>query len=107
MHERSASRGEPGGRDSKTKPLYADTPLKVERVWLDMIRAKDAAWRMERVAYLAHFAREATVFSLRRANPGATAAELDLRLLSELYGPASASAVVALRRKAGFYERHE
>jgi hypothetical protein len=88
------------------KPLSADTPLEVERIWLDGIRARGPAFQLQRMIELSDFCRQAARVAVRRAHPEAGQAELDEILLRELYGDAEAArAVVARRRELGFYDR--
>jgi len=88
------------------KPLSADTPLEVEKIWLDGIRARGPAFQLERMIELSDFCRQAAREAVRRAHPEASQPELDEILVRELYGDlAVARAVVARRRELGFYDR--
>lgn len=87
------------------KPLSADTPLEVEKIWLDAIRARGPQFQLERMIELSNLCREGARKAIERAMPEASPAERDERLLIELYGdPEAARAVVELRRQLGFYE---
>jgi hypothetical protein len=89
----------------KMKPLSADTPLDVERVWLDEIRKRGPAFQIQRMIELTHFCRQAAREAVRRAHPEASEAERDEILLRELYGDeVAAHSVVELRRQLGFYD---
>jgi hypothetical protein len=88
------------------KPLSADTPLEVERIWLDGIRAKGPAFRIQRTLELTELGRQAAREAVRRTHPDASPPEQDEILLRELYGDEEvARKVVALRRDLGFYDR--
>jgi hypothetical protein len=87
------------------KPLSADTPLEVERIWLDEIRKRGPVFQLQRMTELSSFCREAAREAVRRAHPDATEAERDEILLRELYGDeVDARRVVELRRQHGFYD---
>ena len=89
----------------KMKPLSSDTPLEVERVWLDEIRKRGPAFQALRMIELTNFCRQAAREAVRRAHPEASAAERDEILLRELYGEEVDSyKVVELRRQLGFYD---
>jgi hypothetical protein len=88
------------------KPLSADTPLEVERIWLDGIRAKGPIFQFRRTLELAALCRQAAREAVRRAHPDASLPEQDEILLRELYGDEEvAREAVALRRELGFYDR--
>lgn|GEM_PF-5049786 len=88
------------------KPLSADTPLEVEKVWLDGIRARGPAFQLQRMIELSDFCRPAAREAVRRAHPEASPPQLDEILLRELYGDVEAAkAVVARRIELGFYDR--
>jgi hypothetical protein len=88
------------------KPLSADTPLDVERIWLNGIREKGPCFQLQRMLELTDFCRQAAREAVRRACPEASQAEQDEILLRELYGDEEAAAkVVALRRELGLYDR--
>jgi hypothetical protein len=88
------------------EPLSADTPLDVERVWLDGIRARGPLFQLQRMLELTDLCRQAAREAVRRAYPEAGQPELDEILLRELYGDAEAAReVVALRHAQGFYDR--
>jgi hypothetical protein len=88
------------------KPLSADTPLDVERIWLDGIRARGPFFQLQRMLELTDLCRQAAREAVRRAYPEASQPELDEILLRELYGdPEAARRVVELRREHGFYDR--
>ncbi|HYH46716.1 MAG TPA: hypothetical protein VEG34_13610 [Thermoanaerobaculia bacterium] len=87
-------------------PLSADTPLDVERIWLDGIRARGPHFQLQRCLELSDLCRQAARVAVRRAHPEASEAERDEILLRELYGdPEAAREVVARRRALGFYDR--
>lgn len=89
----------------KMKPLSADTPLEVERIWLDEIRKRGPAFQLQRMIELTSFCRQAAREAVRRAHPGTSEAERDEILLRELYGDeVAARKVVELRRQLGFYD---
>ena len=87
------------------KPLSADTPLEVERIWLDEIRKKGPGLQLRRMIELSSFCRQSAREAVRRAHPEATEAERDEILLRELYGDeVDARRVVELRRQHGYYD---
>jgi hypothetical protein len=89
----------------KMKPLSRDTPLEVERIWLDEIRKRGPAFQIQRMIELTSFCRQSAREAVRRAHPEATEAEQDEILLRELYGDeVDARKVVELRRELGFYD---
>ena len=89
----------------KMKPLSADTPLEVERIWLEEIRKKGPAFQAQRMIELTDLCRQAAREAVRRAHPEASEAERDEILLQELYGDeVDARKVVELRRQLGFYD---
>ena len=89
----------------KMKPLSADTPLAVERIWLEEIRKRGPAFQAQRMIELTNFCRQAAREAVRRAHPEASEAERDEILLRELYGDeVDARKVVELRRQLGFYD---
>lgn len=86
------------------KPLSPDTPLEVEKIWLDGIRARGPLFQLQRAMELSDLCREAARIAIARAMPEASEAERDERLLVELYGDEEAAReVVRLRREIGFY----
>jgi hypothetical protein len=88
------------------KPLSPDTPLEVERIWLEGIRARGPLFQLQRMLELTDLCRQAAREAVRRAHPEADQPERDEILLRELYGdPEAARRVVALRREQGFYDR--
>jgi hypothetical protein len=87
------------------KPLSRDTPLEVEKVWLEALRRRGGLFQLQILAELVQLGREAARTAVRRAHPAAGTRELDLALLRELYGEETATALVALRIKLGCYER--
>ena len=88
------------------KPLSADTPLDVERIWLDGIRAKGPLFQLQRMLELTDLCRQAAREAVRRAYPDASQPEQDEILLRELYrDDEAARKAVALRRELGFYDR--
>jgi hypothetical protein len=89
----------------KMKPLSADTPLEVERIWLDEIRKRGPAFQLQRMIELTNFCRQSAREAVLRAHPEASEAERDEILLRELYGDeVDAHKVVELRRQLGFYD---
>lgn len=88
------------------KPLSADTPLDVERIWLDGIRAKGPLFQLQRLLELTDLCRQAAREAIRRAYPDASPPERDEILLRELYRDEEvARKAVAMRRELGFYDR--
>ena len=85
--------------------LSLDTPPDVERVWLQIQRQRGPAWRLRRAIDMTVFCRMAAREAVRRALPGASRQEQDLRLLTELYGTELAHGFVARRAELGFYDR--
>jgi hypothetical protein len=91
--------------NDRMKPLSADTPLEVERIWLDEIRKRGSAFQAQRMIELTNFCRQSAREAVRRAHPDASEAERDEILLRELYGDeVDARKVVELRRQLGFYD---
>lgn len=87
------------------KPLSPDTPLEVEKIWLDGIRARGPLFQLHRTMELSDLCREAAKIAIARAMPDASQAERDERLLVELYGDEEAAReVVRLRRELGYYD---
>jgi hypothetical protein len=87
------------------KPLSSDTPLEVERIWLDEIRKRGPAFQAQRMIELTSFCRQAAREAVCQAHPHAGEAERDEILLRELYGDeVDAHKVVELRRQLGFYD---
>ena len=87
------------------KPLSRDTPLEVERIWLDEIRKRGPDFQLQRMIELTNFCRQAAREAVRRGHPDASEAERDEILLRELYGDeVDARKVVELRRQFGFYD---
>jgi len=87
------------------KPLSPDTPLEVEEIWLDGIRARGPIWRLQRLVELTQICRDALREAIRRANPHATEMERDEIFVRELYGEEAARNVIRLRIEKGFYGR--
>jgi hypothetical protein len=87
------------------KPLSRDTPLEVEKVWLEGLRQRGGLFQLQRLAELIHLGRQAEREAIRRARPGADQIGLDEALLQEAYGAETAHNVIALRVKLGFYEQ--
>ncbi|HKV08130.1 MAG TPA: hypothetical protein VJ725_08340 [Thermoanaerobaculia bacterium] len=87
------------------KPLSPDTPLEVEQIWLEGIRARGPVWRLQRVIELTQICRHALKEAIRRANPDATEVERDEIFVRELYGEEVARNVIRLRIEKGFYDR--
>ena len=87
------------------EPLSADTPLEVERIWLDEIRKRGPDFQLQRMIELTNLCRQTAREAVRRAHPDASEAERDEILLRELYGDeVDARKVVELRRQLGFYD---
>jgi hypothetical protein len=87
------------------KPLARDTPLEIEKVWLDEIRKRGPAFQAQRMIELTNFCRQSAREAVRRAYPEASEAERDEILLRELYGDeVDARKVVEMRRQLGFYD---
>jgi hypothetical protein len=88
------------------KPLSTDTPLDIERIWLDGIRAKGPLFQLQRMLELTDLCRQAAREAVRRAHPDASQPEQDEILLRELYrDDEAARKAIALRRDLGFYDR--
>ena len=88
------------------KPLSADTPLEVERIWLEEIRKRGPSFQLQRMIELSNFCRQAAREAIRRAHPEASPAETDEILLRELYGEeVDARKFVERRRQLGFYDQ--
>ncbi|HSF44035.1 MAG TPA: hypothetical protein VLT87_29880 [Thermoanaerobaculia bacterium] len=87
------------------KPLSPDTPLEVEEIWLEGIRARGPAWRLQRMAELSDICRHGLREAIRRANPEATEVDRDQIFVRELYGEEAARNVIRLRIEKGFYDR--
>ena len=86
------------------RPLYEDTPLEVEEVWLKEIRKRGPDWQLQRMIELTDLCRQAAREAVRRAYPEASPAEQDEILVRELYGdPELARNVVARRAELGYY----
>lgn len=85
------------------KPLSADTPLDVERIWLDAQRQRGALWRLRRAIEMTSLCWRAAQQAVRRAHPRATPAERDQILLAQRYGEELADEVVRARSAKGFY----
>jgi hypothetical protein len=86
------------------KPLSSDTPLEIEKVWLDELRRRGGLFQLRRLAELVDVGRDAARVAIRRAHPDADRIELDEILLRQLYGEEIARNVIALRIERGFYE---
>ncbi|HET9211263.1 MAG TPA: hypothetical protein VFR03_12730 [Thermoanaerobaculia bacterium] len=88
------------------KPLSADTPLEVERIWLEEIRKRGPSFQIQRLIELSDLCRQAAREAIRRAYPEASPAEADEILLRELYGDeVDARKAIELRRQRGFYDQ--
>ena len=68
------------------KPLSQDTPLEVEQVWLEGLRAKGASWSLYRALELSSACWRGALAAFERTHPAATLRERDLRLLRDRYG---------------------
>ncbi len=86
------------------KPLSADTPLEVEKVWLAMMRERGPQWRLRRAVELTSLCWRAAQDAVRRAHPQASPRERDLLLLRERYGEDLARGVIRRREEQGFYD---
>lgn len=87
------------------RPLYEDTPLEVEQIWLDEIRKHGPHWQLQRMIELTDLCRQAAREAVSRAYPEASQAEQDEILVRELYGdPEMAREVVARRAELGYYD---
>ncbi len=75
------------------KPLSPDTPLDVERVWLDGLRAKGPSWSFYRTLELSSACWRGAIAAFERAHPDATRFERDMWLFRERYGDALADLV--------------
>src|SRR4029079_5946655 len=88
----------------EAKPLSPDTPLEVERVWLEGIRGQGPLRQWARMIELSDLCRQTARYAVAQAHPEASEAERDEILLRELYCDAEvARAVVHLRTLQGFY----
>ena len=85
------------------KPLSADTPLAVERVWIAGLRDKGPVWRLRQLASMTSLCWRAADEACRRVRPNASDRERDFSLLQERYGRDAAQQVVDLRCQKGFY----
>ena len=85
-------------------PLSTDTPLEIERRWLQGLREKGPVWRLAQVVSLSSRCWRAAQDGFQRARPQANLVERDTWLLQERYGDAIASQVVERRRQQGFYD---
>lgn len=85
------------------RPLSADTPLDVERIWLDAQRQRGPLWRLRRAVEMTSLCWRAAQEAVRRAHPQATPAERDRILIAQRYGEELADEVVGLRTEKGFY----
>jgi hypothetical protein len=85
-------------------PLSSDTPLDVERIWLDLQRRRGPLWRLRRAVELTSLCWRAAQEAVRRAHPGATRQERDRLLLAHRYGEEIAVEVVRRRELKGFYD---
>ncbi len=86
------------------RPLSADTPLEVERVWLAMQRQRGPLWRVRRAVELTSLCWRAAQDAVRRAHPEASPQEQDRLLITQRYGEKIAREVVRLREEKGFYD---
>ena len=86
------------------KPLSADTPLEVERVWLAMLRERGPLWRLRRCVEMTSFSWRAAKEAVKRAHPGETERQWELRLLEQRYGKEIAEGVDRVRAEKGFYD---
>jgi hypothetical protein len=79
--EEGKDRPDEGSGLAGMKPLSPDTPLEVEKIWLDGIRARGPLFQLQRTMELSDLCREAAKIAIARAMPDATEAERDERLL--------------------------
>ena len=86
------------------KPLSPDTPLDVERVWLDMQRERGPEWRLRRCAEMTSLCWRAGKEAVKRAHPRASQKERDLIFLRQRYGEELAAGAVRARKEKGFYD---
>ncbi len=86
------------------KPLSPDTPLDVERVWLETQRKRGPAWRLRRAVEMTHLCWRAARGADERAHPNASLKERDLRLTTVRYGEDLALELVSIKEKRGFYD---
>jgi len=86
------------------RPLFADTPLDVEEVWLAAQRRLQAVGRLERAVELTDLCWYAAWDAVRRAFPDAAPDEQDRLFLTAQYGAELAAEVVQKRREKGFYD---
>jgi len=86
------------------RPLSPDTPLDVERIWLDLQRRRGPLWRLRRAVELTSLCWRAAQEAVRRAHPDATRQERDRLLLAHRYGEEIAVEVVRRRELKGFYD---
>jgi hypothetical protein len=68
------------------KPLSADTPLDVERIWITGLREKGPLWRLRHLANITSLCWRAAYDACRRARPDASDSERNFWLLQERYG---------------------
>jgi hypothetical protein len=87
------------------KPLQDDTPLAIERLWLEALRAKGPLWRLRRTFELTDACFRWGTAAYERTHPEATPAERDEWLLRERYGDDLAQRVMAHCRAIGWHER--
>ena len=85
------------------KPLSADSPLEVERIWIAGLREKGPVWRLQCLASMTSLCWRAARDAYRRIRPDASNREQNLWLLQERYGSDIAQGVVERRRQKGFY----
>ena len=85
------------------KPLSADTPLEVERVWIEAQRRLGPEGRLRRCIELTEFCWNSAREAVRRAHPELSEAEQDLLFLSSMYGEELAREFIAKRQEIGFY----
>lgn len=86
------------------RPLSADTPLEVERIWIEAQRRLGPAGRLLRAVEMTEMCWQAGAAAVRRAHPEASPEEQDRLLLGQRYGDHLATAVIRLRIEKGFYD---
>lgn len=86
-------------------PLAKDTPLEVERIWLEGLRQRGPLLQLRRMVELSELCRRGAREAVRRVHPEAQPWEVDEIWLRETYRDADlAREVVARRRELGCYD---
>lgn len=86
------------------QPLSPDTPLDVEKIWIEAQRRLGPVERLRRAVEMTEFCWQAGIVAVQRAHPRATPAERDRILITERYGSEIAEGFVAERIRRGFYD---